>query len=115
MGLCPAALPDIAGRRSYAVPRTSISIALNFSKHVYKPEYRGGNVYNYGIPRKRWSKITRQRIEPRKIYRGRHKARPRARQGRSSRDLYVYAPRARRARGQNGLRETSTRFARART
>ncbi|MHA1134795.1 MAG: DUF6600 domain-containing protein, partial [Alphaproteobacteria bacterium] len=79
--------------RSYAVPRTSISIALSFSKHVYRPEYRGGHVYNYGMPRKRWSRITRQRIEPRKIHRGGNRARPRAGRGRSSRDLYVYAPR----------------------
>ncbi len=79
--------------RSYAVPRTSISIALSFSKHVYRPEYRGGHVYNYGMPRKRWSRLTRQRIEPLKIHRGRSKARPRAGSGRSSGDLYVYAPR----------------------
>ena len=78
--------------RNYAVPRTSISIAFIRSTNVYRPAYRNGYVYNYGMPRDRWSRLTHQRLEPRRIYRGYSRGRPQNWNGRGRRDLYVYAP-----------------------
>jgi len=78
--------------RSYAVPRTSISIAFSRSTYIYRPEYRNGYVYNRGMPRDRWSRITRRHLEPRKIHRGHQRARPNNWNKRNARDLYVYAP-----------------------
>lgn len=78
--------------RSYALPRTSISIAFSRTTNVYRPEFRNGAVYNYGMPRDRWSRITRQRIEPRKVYRGDRRGAPYGWNKANGRDLYVYAP-----------------------
>ena len=78
--------------RNYALPRTSISIAFIRSTNIYRPAYRNGYVYNYGMPRDRWSRLTHQRIEPRRIYRGYSRKRPAGWNGRSNRDVYAYAP-----------------------
>ena len=85
--------------RNYAVPRTSFSIAFNFSKTSYRPRYRDGYIYNQGFPREHWTKITHKRVVTRKIYRGYSKKRPRHWRGRSPRDVYAYAPRV-----QKGVR-----------
>ncbi len=53
---------------------------------------RNGAVYNYGMPRDRWSLITRQRVEPRKVYRGDRRDAPYGWNKSHGRDLYVYAP-----------------------
>ncbi len=79
--------------RSYALPRARISIAFSRTTYVNRPIYRDGHVYNYGMPRKHWSRITGRYVEPRRIYRGRYKARPKSWKGRGRRDVYVYAPR----------------------
>jgi hypothetical protein len=78
--------------RSYALPRSSISIAFSRTTNVYRPEFRNGAVYNYGMPRDRWSRITRQRVEPRKVYRGDRRGEPYGWNKGHGRDLYVYAP-----------------------
>ncbi|ODR97432.1 hypothetical protein AUC69_12550 [Methyloceanibacter superfactus] len=78
--------------RSYALPRNSISIAFSRTTNVYRPEFRNGAVYNYGMPRDRWSRVTRQRIEPRKVYRGDRRDAPYGWNKGRGRDLYVYAP-----------------------
>ena len=79
--------------RSYALPRTSISIAFSRTTYVNRPVYRDGYVYNYGMPRRHWSKVTGKYLEPRRLHRGHHKARPKGWKGRGHRDVYVYAPR----------------------
>ena len=77
----------------YVLPLGDVSIAINLAPNVYRPEFRNGYVYNYGMPRDRWSRITHQRVEPRRIYRGNQRAYPQGWQGRHhDRDLYVYAP-----------------------
>jgi uncharacterized protein DUF6600 len=85
--------------RSYAVPRTSISIAFSRTTYVYRPEYRNGYVYNYGMPRDHWSRITRKRIEPRRIHHGHRHVWPNDWNRRNARDLYVYAPRVKKGAG----------------
>jgi hypothetical protein len=77
----------------YVLPLGDVSIALNLSPNVYRPEFHNGNVYNYGMPRDRWSRITHQHVAPRRIYRGNQRAYPRDWARRDhDRDLYVYAP-----------------------
>jgi hypothetical protein len=77
----------------YVLPLGDVSIAFNLAPNVYRPEFRDGYVYNYGMPRDRWSRITHQHIQPRRIYRGNERAYPRDWYGgRHDRDLYVYAP-----------------------
>lgn len=77
--------------RSYAVPRNSLMIAFSRTTYVNRPLYRDGYVYNYGMPRDHWSRVTRRHLEPRKIYRGNYRGR-RANWNRHRRDVYVYAP-----------------------
>ncbi|ODS01250.1 hypothetical protein AUC68_12890 [Methyloceanibacter methanicus] len=48
--------------RSYAVPRTSIAVVFNSTKNVYRPRYRNGYVYNAGMPRAHWSRVTKRRL-----------------------------------------------------
>ena len=79
----------------HVLPRNDVYIALNHTTYVVRPEYRNGHVYNYGMPRDRWSQITRQRIKPHKIHRGNRKAHPHGWNGRHGRDLYAYAPHVR--------------------
>jgi Family of unknown function (DUF6600) len=77
--------------RTYAVPRNSLTIAFSRTTYVNRPLYRDGYVYNYGMPRDHWSRVTHRHLEPRKIYRGNHRGRP-ANWNRNRRDVYVYAP-----------------------
>ncbi|MGK2923912.1 MAG: DUF6600 domain-containing protein [Methyloceanibacter sp.] len=78
--------------RSYAVPRASLTIVFSRTTYVSRPRYRNGYLYNYGMPRDHWSRVTRRHIEPRKVYRGHQRARPHGWNRRGSRDLYAYAP-----------------------
>ncbi len=78
--------------RSYAVPRASLTIVFNRTTYVSRPRYRNGYLYNHGMPRDHWSRVTRRHIEPRKVYRGHQRARPNGWNRRGSRDLYAYAP-----------------------
>jgi uncharacterized protein DUF6600 len=70
---------------------SDVRIALNRTTYVYRPQYRNGSVYNYGMPRDHWSRITRQHVEPRKIHRGHSKTHS-GKNNRRGRDIYVYAP-----------------------
>ena len=84
------AAPRIA---PYALPASQVVIAFNLAPNVYRPLYRNGYVYNYGMPRDRWSRLTHQRVETRRIYRGNYRNRPQDWQRRhNNRELYVYAP-----------------------
>ena len=62
--------------QTYAVPRNSISIVFSSTKHVYRPEYRHGYVYNAGMPRAHWSRVTNRHIKPHRIHRRAHWDRP---------------------------------------
>ena len=52
----------------YALPIGGLSVAFFGATHVYRPIYRGGIVYNYGMPRDRVAQITRRPIYVQKIY-----------------------------------------------
>jgi hypothetical protein len=52
----------------YAVPVSGLSVVFLGATNVYRPQFRGGVVYNYGIPRDRVVKIIRRPIVVQKIY-----------------------------------------------
>jgi len=52
----------------YALPIGGLSVAFFGATHVYRPIYRGGIVYNYGMPRDRLVQITRRPIYVQKVY-----------------------------------------------
>jgi uncharacterized protein DUF6600 len=85
--------------RRYALPRTSVSIFISSSTYVYRPQYRNGYVYNFGMPRDRWSRLTGRHIEPRRIHRGHSRKRPADWDRRYNRDVYAYAPNVRKGVG----------------
>ncbi|MEM8576026.1 MAG: DUF6600 domain-containing protein, partial [Pseudomonadota bacterium] len=83
--------------RTHAVQRTNISLVFNNTKTVYRPRYREGDVYNIGMPRKHWSKVTRRHLKTHRVHRVTNRPHPynrarRAQRG-GSRDVFVYAPR----------------------
>jgi hypothetical protein len=53
----------------YALPIGGLSVAFFGATNVYRPIYRGGVVYNYGMPRDRVVKIIRRPIYVQKVYR----------------------------------------------
>jgi hypothetical protein len=52
----------------YALPIGGLSVAFFGATNVYRPQYRGGIVYNYGMPRDRLAQITRRPIYVQKVY-----------------------------------------------
>ena len=76
----------------HVLPRGNVYVALNRTTYVVRPHYRNGHVYNYGMPRDRWSRITRQRVHSHKIHRGNHRSQAHGSKGRRGRDVHVYAP-----------------------
>jgi hypothetical protein len=52
----------------YALPIGGLGVAFFGATNVYRPIYRGGIVYNYGMPRDRVVKIIRRPIYVQKIY-----------------------------------------------
>lgn len=52
----------------YALPIGGLGVAFFGATNVYRPIYRGGIVYNYGMPRDRVAKIIRRPIYVQKIY-----------------------------------------------
>jgi hypothetical protein len=52
----------------YAVPIGGLSVAFFGATNVYRPIYRGGVVYNYGMPRDRVVKIIKRPIFVQKVY-----------------------------------------------
>ena len=89
--------------RTYAVPRTSISLVFNTTKTVYRPQYRNGIIYNAGMPRAQWSRVTRQNLHAHRVHRAAHRPGPHRGQSRAyggrNRDLHVYAPRVKKHAG----------------
>ncbi|MGH6737416.1 MAG: DUF6600 domain-containing protein [Methyloceanibacter sp.] len=76
----------------YALPPREAYFAYSRAPYAYRPQFRNGYYYNYGMPRDRWSRLTRQHIEPRKIYRGHYRDAPYGWNKGRGRDIYVYAP-----------------------
>ena len=76
----------------HVLPRSNVHVALSHTTYVVRPHYRNGHVYNYGMPRDRWSRITRQRVQSHRIHRGNHRSHAHGSKGRYGRDLHVYAP-----------------------
>ena len=77
----------------YALPIGGLGVAFFGATNVYRPIYRGGIVYNYGMPRDRVAQITRRPIYVQKIYKtdnwkGRHFNRDDRNKG-----IKIYAPR----------------------
>lgn len=79
--------------RTYAVPRVNISIVFSRTTFVSRPRYRNGYLYNYGMPRDHWQRVTHRHLEPRRVYRGRYRTRPAVWHRGPHRGVYVYAPR----------------------
>ena len=52
----------------YAVPIAGLNVAFFAATNVYRPIYRGGIVYNYGMPRAEVVKIIRRPIYVQKVY-----------------------------------------------
>jgi hypothetical protein len=52
----------------YAVPIGGLNVAFFAATNVYRPQFRGGIVYNYGIPRDRVVKIINRPIYVEKVY-----------------------------------------------
>ena len=52
----------------YAVPVAGLRIVFRGATQVYRPQFRGGAVYNYGIPRDRVVHITKRPIVVQKIH-----------------------------------------------
>jgi hypothetical protein len=52
----------------YALPIGGLSVAFFGATNVYRPIYRGGIVYNYGMPRDRVVKIIKRPIYVQKVY-----------------------------------------------
>ena len=76
----------------YALPIGGLGVAFFGATNVYRPIYRGGIVYNYGMPRDRVVKIIRRPIYVQKVYKVDH-----WRGGKFDRDsrnkgIKIYAP-----------------------
>jgi Family of unknown function (DUF6600) len=52
----------------YAVPIADLGVVFLGATRVYRPQFRGGVVYNYGVPRDYVVRITRRPIYVQKIY-----------------------------------------------
>ncbi|HWT83993.1 MAG TPA: DUF6600 domain-containing protein, partial [Candidatus Methylomirabilis sp.] len=52
----------------YAVPVAQLNVAFLAAPTVYRPEFHGGVVYNFGIPRDRVARITNHPIVVRKVF-----------------------------------------------
>ena len=76
----------------YALPIGGLGVAFFGATNVYRPIYRGGIVYNYGMPRDRVVKIIRRPIYVQKVYKVDHwKGGKYDRDGRNK-GIKVYAP-----------------------
>ena len=76
----------------YALPIGGLGVAFFGATNVYRPIYRGGIVYNYGMPRDRVVKIIRRPIYVQKVYKVDHwKGGKYDRDGRNK-GIKIYAP-----------------------
>jgi Family of unknown function (DUF6600) len=77
----------------YAVPISGLGVAFFGATNIYRPQYRGGVVYNYGMPRDLVVKITRRPIYVQKIYRTNSWKGGRFDNNGPNRGIGIYAPR----------------------
>jgi hypothetical protein len=75
------------------LPIGGLSVAFFGATRVYRPEYRGGIVYNYGMPRDLVVKITRRPIYVQKVYRVNNWKGGRFDNNGPNRGIGIYAPR----------------------
>jgi hypothetical protein len=52
-----------------AMPVSSLAVVFNLGTTAYRPEYRNGYWCNYGMPRDRWTRVTKRTIVTHNIYR----------------------------------------------
>ncbi len=76
----------------YAVPIGGLGVAFFGATNVYRPQFRGGVVYNYGMPRDLVVKITRRPIYVQKIYRTNSWKGSRFDNNGPNRGIGIYAP-----------------------
>jgi hypothetical protein len=77
----------------YALPIGGLSVAFFGATRVYRPQFRGGIVYNYGMPRDLVVKITRRPIYVQKVYRTNNWKGGRFDNNGPNRGIGIYAPR----------------------
>jgi hypothetical protein len=76
----------------YALPIGGLSVAFFGATHVYRPIYRGGIVYNYGMPRDRVVQITRRPIYVQKVYKTNNWKGGRFDRDERNKGIKIYAP-----------------------
>ena len=92
----------------YALPIGGLGVAFFGATNVYRPIYRGGIVYNYGMPRDRVVKIIRRPIYVQKVYKvDNWKGGKFDRDGRNK-GIKIYAPNFNRDGRNRGRRNSST-------
>ena len=77
----------------YAVPIGGLGVAFFAATNVYRPIYRGGVVYNYGMPRDRVVKIINRPIYVQKVYKVDNWKGGRFDNNGPNRGIKIYAPR----------------------
>ncbi len=77
----------------YALPIGGLSVAFFGATRAYRPQYRGGIVYNYGMPRDLVVKITRRPIYVQKVYRVNNWKGGRFDNNGPNKGIGIYAPR----------------------
>jgi hypothetical protein len=76
----------------YALPIGGLSVAFFGATNVYRPIYRGGVVYNYGMPRDRVVRIIRRPIYVQRIYKVDNWKHGRFDRNDRNKGIKVYAP-----------------------
>ena len=76
----------------YAVSVSGLSVVFLGATNVYRPQFRGGVVYNYGIPRDRVVKIIKRPIVVQKIYKIDRKGEGFKKGDGRGRGINIYAP-----------------------
>jgi len=76
----------------YALPVAGLNVAFIGATNVYRPGYRGGVVYNYGIPRDRVVKIIKRPIYVEKVYKVDNWKGGQFDKGGPNRGIRIYAP-----------------------
>jgi uncharacterized membrane protein YgcG len=74
----------------YALSISRLSIAFAGATNIYRPRYRSGVVFNFGIPRQRVVKVVKRPIVVRKVVRVTNKTVVRGRRGKGG--IEVFAP-----------------------
>ena len=85
------ALHDLA-RAHYALPVAGLNVAFFSATNVYWPQYRGGVIYNYGIPRDRVGKIIKRPIYVQEVYKVDNWKEGQFEKGGPNKGIKIYAP-----------------------